>query len=73
MSNLDEPELFVCFICKLPKPIEQLRELAVKDSWRKRDVCVECLKKIHGISGTSDDGKTDGKTETPSVVNTGRD
>ncbi len=60
MSRVDDPELFFCVICEKYRSIGMLKELAVKDSWHKKNVCTDCLKKItdgetaNGNSGTSE-------------------
>lgn len=46
MGKIDEPELFLCDICKTYCPIEVLNELSIKDSWHKRSVCNKCKKEI---------------------------
>lgn len=63
MSSLDEPELFICFVCRQPKPMVDCKSLVVKGSFFKKDVCSDCLKKIR-----NPDGK-----ETPNVDDSGRD
>lgn len=56
MNKVDDPELFLCNICKKYKPMEMLKEVAVKDSWHKKSVCSECMDMIktnYGKSGFS--------------------
>ncbi len=64
MSKVDDPELFFCVICEKYRSISMLKELAVKDSWHKKNVCTECFNKI--ISGEAANGS--GATST-NVVN----